>query len=61
MTIKNETELQPDLSALLAAGPGLSLPADGPQVLILHTHTSEAYTPDGTDRYDASGTASSPS
>ena len=57
MTIKNETELQPDLSALLAAGPGLTLPADGPQVLILHTHTSEAYTPDGTDRYDASGTA----
>ena len=57
MTIKNETELHPDLSALLAAGPGLTLSADGPQVLILHTHTSEAYTPDGTDRYTASGTA----
>ena len=57
MTIKNETELQPDLQALLAAGPGLSLPAGGPQVLIMHTHTSEAYTPDGSDRYAASGTA----
>ena len=57
MTMKNETDFSPDLAALLAAGPGLSLPADGPQVLILHTHTSEAYTPDGIDRYTASGTA----
>ena len=47
----------PDLPGLLAAGPDLSLPADGPQVLILHTHTSEAYTPDGQDHYIASGTA----
>ncbi|MBQ9721722.1 MAG: stage II sporulation protein P [Oscillospiraceae bacterium] len=57
MTIKNETDYAPDLTALLSAGPGLTLPADGPQVLIIHTHTSEAYTPDGVDRYSASGTA----
>ena len=57
MTIKNETDFAPDLSALLAAGPGITLPASGPQVLIVHTHTSEAYTPDGVDRYTPSGTA----
>ena len=57
LTIKNETSFSPDLPGLLAAGPDLSLPADGPQVLILHTHTSEAYTPDGQDHYIASGTA----
>ena len=57
MTIKNETSYAPDLAALLAAGPGLSLPAEGAQILIVHTHTSEAYTPDGEDRYAASGTA----
>ena len=57
LTIKNETQYSPDAAALLAAGPGLSLPAEGPQVLIIHTHTSEAYTPDSVDRYLASGTA----
>ena len=57
LTIKNETHFAPDLSALLAAGAGLTLPAGGPQVLIIHTHTSEAYTPDGADSYIASGTA----
>ena len=57
LTLKNETAYAPDLSALLAAGPGLTLSAAGPQVLIVHTHTSEAYTPDGTDAYVASGTA----
>lgn len=57
MTVKNETDYKPDLTALLASGPGLTLPAEGAQVLIVHTHTSEAYTPDGVDRYTASGTA----
>ena len=57
LTIKNETDFSPDLAALLAAGPELTLPADGAQVLILHTHASEAYTPDGEDHYAASGTA----
>ena len=57
LTIKNETSYTPDVTALLAAGPGLSLSSAGPQVLIIHTHTSEAYTPDSIDRYAASGTA----
>ena len=52
--LKNGTGYEPDLSALLEAGPGLRLPAEGPQILIVHTHGSEAYTPAGLDRYDAS-------
>ena len=32
----------------------LSPAADGPQILIIHTHTTEAYTPDGTDIYTPS-------
>ena len=33
----------------------VALPEEGPQVLIVHTHGSEAYTPDGTDTYVATG------
>ena len=35
------------------AFPALRLPAEGPQILILHTHGSEAYTQAGLDRYEA--------
>ena len=56
LTMKNETEYSPDLAALLSQGPGLALPREGVQVLIVHTHTSEAYTPTDSDRYDASDT-----
>ena len=60
MRIKNETHYQVDVSQLLREGPGLRLPDDGPQILIIHTHGSEAYTPSGLDRYvanDSSRTA----
>lgn len=53
LSIKNETDYSPDISAILADGPQLSLPAEGPQILIIHTHGSEAYTQAGLDRYDA--------
>ena len=53
MRIKNETHYQVDVSQLLREGPGLRLPAEGPQILIIHTHGSEAYTPSGLDRYEA--------
>ena len=37
---------RPDFAALLAQGPsGLPDPAEGPTVLIFHTHTSESYLP----------------
>ena len=54
LSIKNETAYEPDIEAMLSAGPPLQLPAEGPQILIIHTHSSEAYTPAGLDRYDAS-------
>ena len=52
--IHNSTGLTVDAAALAAEGVNLTLAADAPQVLIFHTHSSEAYTPDGTDRYEAS-------
>lgn len=53
LSIKNETELAVDAGQLLAAGPSVRLPAEGPQILLIHTHASEAYTPAGLDRYEA--------
>jgi len=41
---------------LLADGTELTLSADQPQILIIHTHSSEAYTMDEVDRYDPSDT-----
>ena len=53
--IQNPTEAEVDVEAMAAAEMPVSLGADGPQILIVHTHGSEAYTPDGTDVYEASG------
>ena len=54
MRIKNETGYWVDAAELLAEGPGLTLPPGEPQILIIHTHASEAYTQSGSDRYAAS-------
>ena len=51
----NRTSLSVDLAALAAAPLEITLPAQGPEILIMHTHATEAYTPDGTDTYTASG------
>lgn len=52
----NRSSLEVDLAQ--AAGQELSFslsPAEqGPQILIIHTHTTEAYTPDGADIYEPS-------
>ena len=56
MRIKNETGYWVDAAELLAEGPGLTLPPDEPQILIIHTHASEAYTQSGADRYTPSDT-----
>ena len=53
--LQNETGYPVDGAALLAGEPDVSLPEEGPQILIIHTHGTEAYTPDGEDRYEASG------
>ena len=53
LRIKNETAYQVDVGELLLAGPTLRLPEEGPQILIIHTHGSEAYTQAGLDRYES--------
>lgn len=49
----NYTNYEVNLAELTL--PELDLNTGGPQILILHTHTTEAYTPDGTDIYTDSG------
>ncbi|WP_294515806.1 stage II sporulation protein P [uncultured Intestinimonas sp.] len=53
--IENRPGLALDVAAMAEAQLTLTLPEEGPQVLIVHTHGSEAYTPDGTDTYAATG------
>lgn len=57
MIIKNSTPYSVDVSELMSMGCPISLTAEQPQILIIHTHSSEAYTPAGLDDYVASGTS----
>ncbi|MCI8478328.1 MAG: stage II sporulation protein P [Oscillospiraceae bacterium] len=50
----NRTDLAVDLAALAAAPVEISLTGQAPEILIVHTHATEAYTQDGTDRYTPS-------
>lgn len=52
--IKNKTEYTPDPTELLSDDLNIHIDPDSPQVLIIHTHGSEAYYPDGDDIYEAS-------
>ena len=54
--INNTTSKTLDIGALLNHPLSLDL-GEGPQILIMHTHGSEAYTMDGTDIYEPSDTA----
>lgn len=54
LMIDNSTDYALDTAALLADGPHLRLEKDQPQILIIHTHSSEAYTMDNYDRYEPS-------
>ena len=56
LTIKNETDIPVSVASLLQQGPAAVLPAGEPQILIMHTHASEAFTPAGHDLYAASDT-----
>ena len=55
--INNTTSKTLDIGALLNHPLSLGLNEEGPQILIMHTHGSEAYTMDGTDIYEPSDTA----
>ena len=54
LKVKNETKYDIDAAALLKAGPSIKLAGGKPQILIIHTHSSEAYAPAGLDKYDNS-------
>ena len=54
ISIYNHTGYTLDIGTLLSAAPELSFQNDGPQVLIYHSHATEAYTMDGTDIYEES-------
>ena len=57
LAIKNQTGYKTDIGQRLLAGPAFRFPAEGAQILIIHTHSSEAYTPAGLDKYEASDEA----
>lgn len=52
--VKNESGLSVDMEAILAQTPSLPLVRGKPQVLIVHTHGSEAYCPDPQNIYTPS-------
>ena len=55
MVITNNTSYELDIGELVSEGTSVRLAsADSPQVLIIHTHGSEAYTPDTTNNYESS-------
>jgi len=51
--IANRAQKQPDVAALATAPVHINL-SKGPQILILHSHGSEAYTPTAADPYEES-------
>ncbi len=55
--LKNETSYAVDPWQIVEDGTPIRLHAGGPQVLIVHTHSSEAYMPAGIDRYEPSDSA----
>ena len=54
LAINNQTEYPIDALQVLLSGTTVTLLPDEPQILIIHTHSSEAYTPAGLDRYEES-------
>ncbi len=53
--VNNQSGLDFDLNAMLQNPKAITVKGDGPQVLVYHTHATEAYTPSGTDTYQPSG------
>ena len=54
VSIYNHTDYSLDIDELLSSAPTITADAPGPQVLIFHSHATEAYTPAGTDVYEES-------
>lgn len=54
MEIRNKTDLEADIAALMAEPLTQRLSAAGPQILIIHTHGTEAYLPAAGEEYTPS-------
>jgi len=54
LSLRNDTSIDIDLGTLAAEGLSLTLSADAPQILIIHTHASEAYAQTPDDPYEES-------
>ncbi len=52
--LNNSAELSVDMKAVAALNTQINLSQEGPQILIMHTHGTEAYTMDGEDQYTSS-------
>ncbi len=49
--IRNETQFSINIDEMLKAPLGFDLSGDGPQILIVHTHATECYSPEGASTY----------
>lgn len=52
---KNQTDYDIDIAAMLSRASPVTLSGEGVQVLVMHTHGTEAYTPSAGHTYTASG------
>ncbi len=59
LAIANETSYEVDAKALLNESPSIDMSGDGPKVLVVHTHATEAYAPEGSTVYDTEGSGRS--
>lgn len=53
MSISNSTDIKVNLNELISKDLKYSINSDGPQILIVHTHTTESYTDSGKTKYTA--------
>ncbi len=51
--IGNQTSYSVDINELLNEPLSLDMSSDGPKILIVHTHATEAYAPEGAKRYNS--------
>ena len=55
VVLGNETSYQVNPEELLKSSPAINMSGKGPNVLIVHTHATEAYAPEGSVVYDTQG------
>ena len=55
IVLGNETSYQIDPQKLLTSAPSIHMNQKGPKVLVIHTHATEAYAPEGSTVYDIEG------